>query len=70
MYCSECKFYHSSPLWNKCDLTNQECFYWYSIMPCPFIDDNYIFKEDLKELNFIKGESANVYMEITNDTNN
>jgi hypothetical protein len=71
MYCNECKFYDSSPLWNRCDLTDQECFYcYYDLVPCPFINDNYIFKENFKELDFIKGESANAYMEITNDTNN
>ena len=50
-------------MWNRCALTESEYFRECRDEPCPWIDDNYIFKEDCEPLGFVKGESALKFME-------
>lgn len=66
MKCCNCRFHHSSYLWNRCDLTESECYHEYSKEPCPLVDDNYIFINNCEPLGFIKGESAIEYMKRVN----
>lgn len=63
MICMCCKFYQGGYMWNRCALTESEYFRECRDEPCPWIDDNYIFKEDCEPLGFVKGESALKFME-------
>ena len=62
MKCRDCKFHQSSYMWNRCALTESECYRGFNETPCPDIDDNYIFLEDCEPLGFVKGESAIEFM--------
>lgn len=66
MKCRNCRFHHSGYLWNRCDLTESECYHEYSNEPCPLVDDNYIFIKNCEPLGFVKGGSAIEYMKGVN----
>lgn len=58
MKCRNCKFYQGGYMWNRCVLTESECFRECIKEPCNIIDDDYIFITDCEPLGFIKGEKA------------
>lgn len=62
MFCNCCHFHHSGCVWNRCDLTDSECYREFNLEPCPYINSAYIFKEDCAPLGFVKGESAIEFM--------
>lgn len=48
MNCLNCDYYRESYLFNCCELTQEECFFIKTKEhPCHYINDNYIFKEDI-----------------------
>lgn len=63
MKCSNCKFYHGGFNWNRCDITEGECFYEFIAEPCSIINDDYVFIIDCPEMGFEKGKSALEYLE-------
>ena len=59
MNCNKCKLYEDSPLWNRCNLIDAECFYTYNdSKPCPYIDDDYICIINCEPLGLVKGEDV------------
>ena len=62
MFCRNCKFHHGGFMWNRCDLTDSECYREYIDRPCDIVDDSYKFREDCEFLGFVKGASAIEYM--------
>ena len=58
MRCCDCKFHQGRHLWNRCDLTEAECYYEFFSAPCDIIDDDYIFITDCPEMGFEKGKSV------------
>ena len=67
MNCLNCDYYRESYLFNCCELTQEECFFIKTKEhPCYYINDDYIFKEDVpflrKELilkRFLNGKISN-----------
>ena len=48
MNCLNCDYYRESYLFNCCELTQEECFFIKTKEhPCYYINDDYIFKEDV-----------------------
>lgn len=62
MKCRDCEFHQSGYMWNRCALTDSEYYREFINEPCPYIDNNHIFKEDCEPLGFVKGKSAIEFM--------
>lgn len=62
MKCCDCKYHESGYLWNHCCLTGNEYYYEFYKEQCPFITDDYKFKEDVDELGFKKDMSTDLFL--------
>ena len=59
MNCLNCDYYRESYLFNCCELTQEECFFIKTKEhPCYYINDDYIFKEDVPFFGFKKGTDS------------
>lgn len=59
MNCLNCDYYRESYLFNCCELTQEECFFIRTKEhPCYYINDDYIFKEDVLFFGFKKGTDS------------
>lgn len=65
MRCCDCEFHQSGYMWNRCALTDSECYREPEL--CDLIDDNYIVLQDCEPLGLVKGESVLKYIEGDND---
>jgi hypothetical protein len=49
MKCSKCPYYKSNPTWNRCEVTDSECFY--ITEDCIFVnDDGTLNKEEYEKI--------------------
>jgi hypothetical protein len=59
MDCLNCDYYRESYLFNCCELTQEECFFIRTKEhPCYYINDDYIFKENVSFFGFKKGTDS------------